>query len=418
MTLYVVIAGIVLCIFLSYCFSSSEMAFSSSNLMRIRKLSENGNRKAKRAKKLIENFDDTLGTILIGNNLVNIASSSLASVLVVLITGGDGYAWIATTIITVLVIIFGETIPKILAKKNANRMALGYSGFINLLNVVLHPFVWLVVKIIDLITKGIKSDVDERENAAIEELQTIVRTAEQENVLEKNQALLIQSSIDFADIYAFEAMTARVDIVSIDIDDDWDEIVDLIENTNASRIPVYEDSIDNIIGILYVNHFLKALTEADGPFDLKSILLTPCYVYKTTKLPSVLTALRKDKQQLAIVSDEYGGTMGVISLEDVMEQIVGEIWDETDTVKLDMVLRPTGEYEVNGDMVIADFLEIVGIDEDDFDFESETVGGWALESLHHYPKRGESFKYQNLLVKILAMDGRRVKRLLIKINNK
>ena len=169
MTLYVVIAGIVLCIFLSYCFSSSEMAFSSSNLMRIRKLSESGNRKAKRAKKLIENFDDTLGTILIGNNLVNIASSSLASVLVVLITGGDGYAWIATTIITVLVIIFGETIPKILAKKNANRMALGYSGFINLLNVVLHPFVWLVVKIIDLITKGIKSDVDERENAAIEE---------------------------------------------------------------------------------------------------------------------------------------------------------------------------------------------------------------------------------------------------------
>ena len=413
MSLYFVIAGIFACVLLSGFFSGSEMAYSSCNQVRLENLRDDGSKRAGVALKLCEHYDDTLSAILIGNNLVNIAASSLGVVLVNILTGGDGKIWLSTLIITVLIIVFGETIPKITAKKNANRLSMHNARFLNALRLVLTPLIWLVVKLISLLTFRMKGEEDEDPEEAVEELQSIIETAEDEDVLDEDRSELVQAAIDFAEISASEVMTARVDVVAIDIDDDWDEILAVIEDAPYSRLPVYEGSIDNVIGVLYLNHFLKAMTD-DGRADIRKLLMPPCYVYKTMKLPAVLNALKRAKQHLAVVSDEYGGMLGVLSMEDLLEQIVGEIWDETDTVEQEVVERGADEYELDGDMTISDFLELTGIDEDGFEAESETVGGWTVESFGAFPNPGDSFDYGDLTVTVLAMDGHRVEKLLVR----
>lgn len=415
MSLFLVIAGIAACVLLSGFFSGSEMAYSSCNQLRLENLRDDGSERAGTALKLCERYDDTLSAILIGNNLVNIAASSLGVVLVNILTGGDGKTWLSTLIITVLVIIFGETIPKITAKKNANRLSMRNAYAVNTLRVLLTPLIWLVVKLIALLTFRMKGEEEEDPEEAVEELQSIIETAEDEDVLDEDQSELVQAAIDFAEISASEVMTARVDVVALDIDDDWEEILKVIEEAPYSRLPVYEGSIDNVIGVLYLNHFLKAVAD-EGRADIRSLLMPPCYVYKTMKLPAVLNALKRAKQHLAVVSDEYGGMLGVLSMEDVLEQIVGDIWDETDTVEQEVVKRGADEFELDGDMTIPDFLELVGIDEESFEAESETLGGWTVESFGAFPEPGDSFEYENLTVTVLSMDGHRVEKLLVKKN--
>ncbi len=413
MTIVLIIAGIALCIGGSFFFSSSEMAYSSCNVGRLESEKEKGSGRARLALRIIERFDDALGAILIGNNLVNIACSSLGSVLVILLLGSDRYAWVSTVVLTVLVIIFGETMPKIIAKKNANSMALQNSRVIYVLMIVLKPLIWIVVSIIGLITMGMKTEKESDAEEAVEELQSIIETAEEESVLDEDQTELVQAAIDFSDISAQDAMTARVDMLAIDIDDDWEHILESIENSPYSRLPVYEDSIDNIIGILYLNHFLKAVTD-DRHADIRGMLMPACYVYKTMKLPDVLNQLRNAKQHMVIVSDEFGGTLGVVSMEDVLEQIVGDIWDETDTVEQEVTERADGSYELDGAMTLDDFLELLEISEHSFEADSETVGGWTLESFGgFYPNVGDSFLYEDLTVTVLNMDGRRVEKVLV-----
>jgi len=416
--IYLCIAALVLCIFGSNYFSSSEMAYSSCNRLRLENARDSGSVRAGIAVKIIDRFDNTLSAILIGNNLVNIAASSIGSVLVILVAGDDKYAWVSTVVITVLIIIFGETMPKIIAKGSANRIAVNHARFIRALTVVLTPLIWLCVGLVKLCTMGLKGESsDSDEEAAAMELASIIETAEDEDVLDEERSELVQAAIDFSDVMAYEVMTARVDVVALDIDDDWNEQLAVIESAPYSRIPVYEDSIDNIIGVLYLNHFLKALTGEENP-DIRGMLMPPSYVYKTVKMPAVLSELRRAKQHLAIVTDEYGGTLGVVSMEDVLEQLVGEIWDETDVVEEEIVERSDGQYELDGDMVISDFLELVGIREKDFEAESETVGGWTIEMFGAFPEVGESFEYENLCVSVLEMDGLRVEKVLVKkLNN-
>lgn len=410
-----VFIGIFLCLCLSNFCSASEMAYSSCNVMRLEGARDGGSKRAKAAVYIAEHFDDALSAILIGNNLANIGASSLASVAVILVTGEDEYTWLATIILTLLVIIFGETMPKISAKKNANRTSLKNAYVVRTMMIIFYPLVWLVVSLINIMTRGIKpADSDDASDEAVEELQSIIETAEDEDVLDEDQSELVQAAIDFSETSAFEVMTARVDVQAIDIEDDWDEILAIVEDAPFTRLPVYEGSIDNVIGILYLNHFLKALAD-DGRADVRKLLMPPCYVYKTMKLPAVLNTLRKAKQHLAIVSDEYGGTLGVVSMEDVLEQIVGDIWDESDVVEHEVVQREESEYELDGAMILSDFLELVGLNEDDFDAESNTVGGWTLEMFGGFPKEGDSFSFRNMTVTVLAMDGRRVERVLVKV---
>ncbi len=420
MTIGLLICGIVLCIMFSALFSASEMALSSANKVRIENDAEEGNKRAQKTLQLIENFDDSLGAILIGNNLVNIAASSISSVLVILLTGSDELTWIATVVITVLVIIFGETIPKITAKQNATRFSLKITPFVRFLSIVLKPLVKAVVWLVNLLTPKKELEEDEEdEDESIEELATIIETAEDEGVLDEDQKELLIAAIDFADISAYEVMTARVDIDAIDIEDSMEEIMELVNSTPFTRLPVYEDSIDNIIGVLHLNDLLKELAKNDKA-DIRSILMEPVFVYRTTKLPSVLQALREANQHMAIVTDEYSGIDGIITMEDVLEEVVGEIWDENDLVEEEIVEKSEREYELDGDLNIYDFLEIVEMDEDDYEseFDSETVGGWVMEMLERFPVVGDEVRYENFTLKVIEAEERRVDKLLLTIDEK
>lgn len=409
--------AIVVLIALSAFFSASEMSFSSANRIRLENMAEDGVRGAKTALHIVEKFDDALSAILIGNNLVNIGMSSLGSVVAILITGNEDWTWVSTVILTVLVIIFGETMPKIVAKKNANRLVLIFCYPIRLLTIVLKPVIWIVVGLINLIMKLFpKNGEDLDEEEAQQELQSIIETAEDEKVLDEDQSELVQAALEFGDVRVSEVMTARVDISALDVEDDWDEILESVENSTFSRLPVYEDSIDNIVGILYLNKFYRRLTDEE-PLELRELLSPPIYVYKTTRLPDALNELRSAKQHLAIVTDEYGGTLGVVTIEDILEQLVGEIWDENDIVEADEVVeRAEGVYELDGDMQLSDFAELMDWDEDDMDAESATVGGWTTEMYGAFPKEGDGFTYRDAELKVLEMDGRRVSRVLVKVH--
>ena len=409
--------GIIVCVAFSAFFSASEMSFSSANRMRLDSAAEDGKRSAALAGKICDRYDDTLSAILIGNNLVNIASSSLATVTAILLTGSEKYTALATAIVLILVIIFGETMPKIVAKKNANRLAMAFAPFIWALAIVLTPVRWVVVGLVKLLIGKDKpapdSDIDPDEEA-VEELQTIIETVEDEGVIDEDRSELLQAALDFSEIAASEAMTARVDVEAIDIDDDWDEILQRIEQTSYSRLPVYEESIDNVIGVLYLNHFFKARIDAER-FDLRALLMPPCYVYKTMRLPDVLSHMRRAKQHLAIVTDDYGGTAGVLSMEDVLEQIVGDIWDETDEVVHEITEKGPDTFELDGDLPIGDFLEFIEREKLDEEIESATVGGWMIELYRGFPETGAEIWYEDLHFTVLLADGLRVEKVLLRL---
>lgn len=406
------IAAALACILLSAFFSASEMALSAANRIRLNNLAEDGNRSAALALRLLDRFDDALSAILIGNNFVNIALSSLGSVIAIR-SFGERWAWLSTVIVTAAVIICGETIPKILAKKNANRLLPAVAAPLRVLSLLLWPLTALTVALIRLLTAPLRGEEPVSENdAAVEELQSIIETAEDEAVLDEDRSELIQAALDFDEISASEVMTARVDIEAVDIRDSWDRIYKTLLESSHSRIPVYEGSIDNVIGILLLNRFFKSMLDKRRP-SIRRGLLKPCFVYKTTKLPAVLELLRQSGQHLAVVTDEYGGVCGIITMEDVLEQLVGEIWDETDEVEPELVERPDGSFELDGDMSIGDFADLLEQDEDSLETESATVGGWVIERFGAFPEAGQSFDWEDLRVTVLAMDGRRVDRVLV-----
>ena len=407
------IAGFIALLVMSFLFSAAETAYTEANRLRIESAAEEGRRSAAAALRLLDRFDATINAILLGNSLANISAVAVAVSASVRLTEGYDWIWLAALGSFLAILFCGEILPRTLAIKNANRIALSLAGIMRALTLVLRPFAWTLGGAAKLLTAGLKGEAEpEGDEAAVEELQNIIETAEDESVLTEGRSELLRSALEFSEASASEAMTARGDADASDTDD-WEDILEAVENSKHSRLPVYEDSIDNVIGFLYLNHFLKALTDDPRP-DIRSLLMEPLYVYKTIKLPQVLAELRHAKKHLAIVTDEYGGTLGVISLEDVLEQIVGEIWDETDEVETEVVEKAEGEYELDGDMTISDFLELVGIDEDDWEFESDTVGGWTIEMLGRFPEPGDSVEYQGVTVTVLAMDKQRVDRVLVK----
>ena len=412
-SLYIYIAGIIVCVMCSAFFSASEMSFSACNKVRLEHESDNGDKKAGIAFKIAEKFDDAISTILVGNNLVNIAASSLGSIAVMMVLS-EQYAWVSTAIITVLVIIFGETIPKISAKKNATRFAAKFAYPIRALMIILKPVTFIVVTLVNLITNMLPDVEEEDSDAALEELHTMIDIAEDEDVIDEDASELVSAAIDFADIMASEVMTARVDIIAIDIDDPWEEILRTIDASPYSRIPVYEDSVDHVIGILSLNRFLKAMIDQEK-VEIRSLLLPTCYVYKTMRLPAVLSSLRNAQQHIAVVTDEYGGTLGVVSMEDVLEELVGDLLDETDTVEKEIVKKGDGRYDLDGDTPIYEVIELMRWKEDDFDFDSETVGGWCIEYNNGFPNVNSKFTFRDVEVTILEVSKRRVRRVQVQV---
>ena len=412
-SLYIYIIGIIVCVMCSAFFSATEMSFSACNKVRLEHESDNGNKKATVAFKIANKFDDAISAILVGNNLVNIAASSMGSIAVMMILS-EQYAWVSTAVITIMVVIFGETIPKISSKKNATNFAMKFAYPVRTLMILLKPVTFIVVSLVNLITNMLPDVEEEDTDAALEELHTMIDIAEDEDVLDEDASELVSAAIDFADIAASEVMTARVDIIAIDIDDPWEEILRTIDASPYSRIPVYEDSVDHVIGILSLNRFLKAMIDQDK-VEIRSLLLPTCYVYKTMRLPAVLSSLRNAQQHIAVVTDEYGGTLGVVSMEDVLEELVGDLWDETDTVEKEIEKKGDGRYELDGDTPIYEFIELMRWKEDDFNFDSETVGGWCIEYNNGFPNVNSKFTFRDIEVTILEVSKRRVRRIQVQV---
>lgn len=395
--------------------SSAEITFSSVNRVRLENLAEEGSKPAKMALKVVDRFDSSLSGLLIGNNIANIGMSSLLSVFAVHF-GIEDYSAALTAGLTGVVIIFCEVTPKILGKNKANSLSLIYAYPVRAMTLLFAPIVFVVVKTIDLILLPMDKAVEDENEMAVEELQSIIEIAQDENVLDESRSELLQSALEFYDVNASEAMTARVDMDAINIDDDFENIKKKVEESGYSRIPVYRDSVDKIIGILHQNHFLRLMLESEE-FDIEPLLLEPLYVYKTVKMLSLLSSFKRSQRQFAVVTDEYGGTLGIITLEDVLEQLVGEIWDESDEVENEVITRAEGIFEVDGDMSIYDFFELVDKDEESIDFDSETVGGWIIERFGDFPKTGDSIEYENLRITVLESGPHRVEKVLAKLED-
>lgn len=394
------ITVIVLMLILSAYFSASEISFNASNKMRLKKAAEEGSKTAALAYKISEDFNTALSAILIGNNLANIAASTAATVvavsLVLEVTGENNDALasvLSTVVMTLIVLIFGEIIPKIVAKNNADVTVRWFAYPTRILTWILFPLVWLVMRLIKLLTKLWGKDDEDAPTVTEEELSSIIEAIEEEGVIDEEKKELLQSTLAFRDTTVEEIITPRIDMLAFNISDSPKKLHRLAEESHFSRIPVYENTIDNIIGILYLNHYYKKVTDKDKFKSVRELLMEPCFVHKTMKLPAALNLMRERKMHLAIVVDEYGGTLGLITMEDILEEIVGDIWDESDDIVTEFTMTNDSTYEVSGDMNIDDFFAEIDFEPKEFTCEYSTMGGWAIEMLNADPHVGDSFTF-------------------------
>ncbi len=404
---------IVVCLLFSAFFSSSEIAYASANSLRLKRAAEEkGTVAAKLAYKIYTNYENALATILIGNNLVNIASESVATVIVIGWLGSSS-AWIATIGMTILVLICGEIVPKIVAKTMPEAVSTIYAIPLYTMMIITKPIVIVVDAIVKLVSHLWKKGID---NSPIseEELETILDTVEDEGVIDEEKCDLLQSAFDFDEVQAYEIITPRVDMVAIDVDSTREEMLEVLLDSVYTRIPVYKDTIDNIIGILHVNLVIRALTE-DPDADLLATMMEPVFVHKTMALDEVFELMRKQRSHIVVVTDEYGGVMGILTMEDAMEQLVGDIWDENDEIEPEVVELSDGTLEVDGDMRIEDFFDEVEFDDRDLDDDNATVGGFVVEQLGHYAETGDQVDYENLSFTVLETDNRRIERLKVEV---
>ena len=405
--------GIALLILVSAFFSGTEIAFASANPARLKsKRQQKHSLSLSIASKIVDNYENMLGAVLIGNNLVNIAASSIATLIVIDLLG-EGYAWVATLTMTVLVLIFGEIIPKVLAKQFAEQYCTAVAIPIYVLSLILKPITSLMTGLISLLSKLWESSVADPDAVSEDDFENIIDIVEDEGVLDEEQCDLLQNALDFDTVLAYEVITPRVDMEAIDIRDPYEMNIRKIEDYIYSRIPVYEDTPDNIIGILHLNHFYKEFVKGER-VNIRSLLLPVTYVHKTMPLPDVLEKMKETKSHMVIVLDEYGGTMGILTMEDVLEQLVGEIWDESDEIEREFVCIDDTLFEADGDMRIYDFFDEfdIDIDEDeDFETDSATVGGWTITMLDGEVNEGDSFTFENLKITVKKAEEYRVERI-------
>ena len=408
-----IIMGIVIAILvlLSAFFSATETAFSFVNKIRIQHSVDNGNKKAKNALYVIENFDNALTTILICNNIVNLSCSSIATVLCLHLFGDMGSA-IATGATTLLVLTFGEVIPKCLAKEHCDAFTLKTAGLLRVLMFILKPFVFVFLKLKSLALK-IAGGSEDSPSVTENELKYIVESIEEEGVLEESESEMVRSALDFDEKTAEEILTPRVDVTFINISDSQEKIKDIIIENRYSRIPVYEETVDHIVGILHTRDYLESLADGKAP-DLRDIMQTPYFVFRTQQLSKILNAFKRTKIHLAIVTDEYGGTLGIVTMEDLLEEIVGEIWDEDEEIEHNYYKIGKGEFLVNGDIELDDLLALFDMDEDAIESDSVTVGGFILEHAGTIPHKRQSIEADGFRFTVMEVKDQRIIRVVVK----
>lgn len=393
----------VLLIFSSF-FSAAETAFSCLNKTRLKNMAERGNKKAEKALALAERYDHLLSTILVGNNIVNIAMASIATLLFTDLLKGDSDtgATLSTVFITLLVLIFGEATPKSLAKEMPEGFAMKITPCMSLLVRLLTPVNWLFLKWKAFLGHFFKHKEDHR--LTQDELITLVEEVEQDGVLDKEESELVRSAIEFREQDVADILTPRVHIEGVPLGMDREEVEELFLKSGYSRLPVYEETLDNIIGVLHQKDFYRAL-HTEKPFSLEEIIKTPVYVPESTGIDDLLREMQKEKVQMAVVTDEYGGTMGIVTMEDILEELVGEIWDEHDEIEESFRRINEDEWQIRGDAEVEDFCEKFGLE---IETEATTVGGWIMEREERVPDKGDSIAYGDLRITVLDADERHV----------
>ena len=406
-----VLVAIVVMVAFSAFFSSADMVYSTVDTLRLKKDAEKGSKSAALALKFANEYDKTITTILFSNNLVNIAASSLASISYFGVILGPS---LITVIMFLIIVTFAEIIPKVIGRVYSHGLAKLYAYPILIFKYLFIPFVYATSALGRLIVSPLyKKAEDEEEAVSDDELQEMVDTIEEEGVIDEEQGELLRSAITFMDTQAYEIMTPRVDIFAFDIEDDISELIDDDNVFMYSRVPVYEETIDNIIGILPTKLLLKAML-SNEKIDVRSLLTPVTFVPRSRNISAVLQDFKKTHNHIAIVKDEYGGTEGLITLEDIVEELVGDIWDEMDEIDEEATELGDGVYQIDGAMNIEDFFELVELELDE-DADYSTVSGWCVSILERFAKVGDRFTYENLDVKVIQADEFTVEKIRVKV---
>ena len=410
---------IVLCLMGSAFFSGTEIAYTSLSKLKIKKERENPTRTQKLVHYIYDHYEQALSTLLIGNNLVNIGATSIATVLAVKLAdslGGkisdDGASTIVTVVMTVLILIIGEITPKMIARRCSDAISRLAAYPLMILMVVLFPAVMVTSWIVNLFSLLWRRKDGQTVTITEEEFENILDTAEDEGVIDESETELLQSALEFTDLDAGDILTPRIDVVGFELNDSMDTVLEIINDTQFSRYPVYERTIDHVVGILYVKHLLKELAEGRQT-GLQELMLEPVFIPKSMKLNAIMDEFRLRRTHMAVVADEYGGITGIVTMEDVLEQLVGEIWDENDDIVNDWQDLGKDRYECAGDLNLSEFFGHLDLDDEEVDTDCATVGGWATENIGAMPVPFDAFDYKNFTILVKEVEDNRIERLIV-----
>ena len=394
------IIALAVLILMSGYFSATETAFLSCNKTRLRTMAEKGNKRAALVNKLNESYDRLLSTILIGNNIVNLTAASIGTILFVRLYGDIG-ATVSTAVMTVLVLIFGEITPKNVAKDCPEKLAMFSAPIIRVLIWIFTPLNFLFGLWKKLISKVLHLESDSKMSQ--DELLMLVEEVREGGTIDSEEGDLLKNAIEFNDMRAEDILTHRVDLEAVDIESTKEEIAEVFTQSKFARLPVYEDSIDNIIGILNMKDFYDGTGITAK--SIRDIMTKPLFVLKSEKIDELLKLLQETKSQMAVILDEYGGTLGIVTLEDILEELVGEIWDEHDEVTEEYIPIGENRWRVDCSVNLDDFCDFFGIETDS---TTISLGGWVMEQLGKVPEAGDSFEFECLSVSVVETDGQRV----------
>ena len=393
---------ILLCIIMSAYFSATETAFSSLNRIRIKNMADKGNKRAALVLKLSEDYDRLLSTILIGNNIVNIACASLSTLLFVRLLGEDAGASVSTAVTTVIVLVFGEVSPKSIAKESPEKFSMFSAPILNFMAVLLTPLNFLFKQWKKVLSRFFHSSASQ--GITEEELITIVEEARQDGGIDEQEGDLLRNALEFNELKAADILTPRIDVVGVNVCAGAEEIASVFTETGYSRLPVYQGSIDNIVGILYHKDFYNKIYGTGK--GIKDVIRPALFITRHKKISQLLQELQASNHHIAVVIDEFGGTVGIVTLEDILEELVGEIWDEHDEIIRSVEKLSDDEFLVLGNANVDKLLELLGYDEET---EAVTVNGWIMNELQKLPEKGDSFRFHEWQVTVMEMEERRVK---------
>lgn len=414
---YILIAFLLLC---SAFFSGTEIAYTSLSKLKIKKENDNPTQTQKLVHFIYNHYDFALSTVLVGNNLVNIAATSVATVLAVRLAvsmqgrlGEDTASSIVTILMTILILIVGEITPKMIARRCNEGFAKLAAYPLLVLMVLFFPVVWLTTCIVNLFSLIWRKKDAQEVTITEEELENLLDTAEDEGVFDENETELLQSALEFTDMDAADILTPRIDVVGFELHDSMEHILEVIAETQFSRFPVYERTIDHVVGILYVKHLLKELVD-NKDVQLKDLISEPVYIPKSMRLHDIMNEFRVNQTHMTVVADEYGGIMGIVTMEDVLEQLVGDIWDENDDIVNSWQELDKHRYECSGDMNLTEFFDNLDLDDEELETNCATVGGWATERIGAMPVPFDSFDYKQFTILVKHVDeNHRITRLLV-----